>query len=101
MTPFELDILLHYYGHADDHPVVNARPPIWEGTLEAFLSEGLLEGILKTEHGATIRLTDRGRAYIDYVLAVPLPVRCWKLPDMNMLAGIRFPERCGDSDGKA
>lgn len=78
MTPFELDILLHYYGCADDHPVVQRNPPIWPETRDAFLETELMEFAVPGE-SATYRLTARGKAYIEYVLAVPLPVVKWVL----------------------
>ena len=97
MTPFDLDILLHYYGHADDHPVVEKNPPIWEETREAFFSEKLLEPeprIAPAGHPQrTYCLTRRGQAYIAFVLAVPLPVMNWQLPEPSLLQGIRFPDR--------
>lgn len=95
MTPFELDILLHYFACADDHPVVHRNPPIWPETRDAFIAEDLMaDNLPDSGRTATYRLTERGRAYIEFVLAVPLPVNTWQLPQPNMLAGIRFPERC-------
>lgn len=32
MTPFELDILIHYYSFQTEHPVVENNPPIWGST---------------------------------------------------------------------
>lgn len=85
MTPFELDILLHYYGCADDHPVIERNPPIWPETRNAFISEKLLEAepcVAPPGYPQrTYRLTPRGRAYVKFVLAVPLPEQSWVLPD--------------------
>lgn len=97
MTPFELDILLHYYGHADDHPVVENNPPVWRETLDAFKSERLLQDepcVAPPGYPQrTYRLTERGQAYVAFVLAVPLPITTWRLPEPNMLGGIQFPDR--------
>jgi hypothetical protein len=82
MTPFELDILLHYYGCADDHEVIEKNPPIWSMTLAAFIEEDLLTANLPGgEWHGQYRLTERGRAYIRMVLKVPLPVQLWVHPD--------------------
>ncbi len=89
MTPFELDILLHYYGHADDHPVVARNPPIWKETRDAFREKGLLETDTTMESTATYRLTERGKAYIDAMLALPLPVQIWVMPPTDRCCGDR------------
>lgn len=85
MTPFELDILLHYYGHADDHSVMFDNPPIWTATRDAFKAEELLgeRPAGKSGSDSLYYLTDRGKAYIEAVLAVPLPVSRWVLPAPN------------------
>ena len=82
MTPFELDILLHYYSRADDHPVMFDNPPIWPQTRDHFKAEELLgERPADKRHGdALYYLTERGKAYIEAVLALPLPVQVWVMP---------------------
>ncbi len=97
MTPFELDILLHYYAIREDHPVVDRQPPIWPETCDAFLNEGLIEIIPVVQRQyCTYRLTERGKAYIEHVLAVPLPVVKWVLPDTKAWRGPTFPPRHDD-----
>lgn len=76
MTPFEIDILLWYYGHADDHPVTVNNPPIWAETREMFYREQLL---MKGRTGKTAhQLTERGTVYVEGLQALPLPV--WRMP---------------------
>lgn len=72
MTPFELDVLLHYYGHADDHPHMFNPPPIWRETILRFIQEAVLQENAVI-NGQLYSLTERGRCYIDYILALPLP----------------------------
>ena len=79
MTPFELDILLHYYTRIGDHPVVAANPLIWPETREDFLREELLARTTEGSYSAYV-ITDRARAYIKAVLALPLPVKQWVMP---------------------
>lgn len=78
MTPFELDILLHYYSCAGDHPVVQNNPPIWSETREMFLKYGLLS--IATEGTATYKRTERLTVYIDHICSLPLPVQEWRMP---------------------
>ena len=97
MTPFELDILLHYYTRCEDHEVVHRHPPIWPETRAALFNEGVIERVPKSSltenYTCTYRLTERGKAYIEYVLAVPLPVVKWVLPDAKDWRGSPFPEK--------
>ena len=79
MTPFEIDILLHYYGRAGDSDVVRRNPPIWLETRTRFIADGLLELLTDPpdEFGSTYRLTERGHAYCDGIQRVPLPRQRW------------------------
>ena len=78
MTPFELDILLHYYCRMDEHIVVRANPPIWPETRDRFIAEGLLEVIPAEERtDRTYRLAERGTVFLDALTDVPLPVKKW------------------------
>lgn len=78
MTPFELDILLHYYACCDDHPVVRNNPPIWAETREMFLSLGLLS--VCNEGSATYKQTERLVVFIEHICGIPLPVQKWVMP---------------------
>lgn len=81
MTPFEFDILLHYYVSSAPHRVELENPPIWPETRAWLLAEGLLELRSPTESGGAYRATERAKAYIEHVLATPLPVSKWVIPD--------------------
>ena len=75
MTPYEFDILLHYYGHANDHPQMSNPPPIWRGTIDCFLDEQLLQ---KDGNRKTYKLGERGKVLVEAALNLPLPE--WKMP---------------------
>ena len=62
-TPFELDILLHYYGCADDHQAMFDNPPIWPATRDEFKANGLLAERPEGERfgKALYFLTERGK----------------------------------------
>jgi len=79
MTPFELEILLHYHCIAADHRACVENVPIWAGTRDAFIAEGLLVTPSRLR-SRTYDLGERGEAYIKAVLATPLPVQRWVMP---------------------
>ena len=77
MTPFELDILLHYYAQATEHPVVFENPPIWAETRNRLLDEGLLVKA-PSDYGATYKTGARANVLIEHIINLPLPE--WKMP---------------------
>ena len=79
MTPYEIDILLHYYARCEDHGDVERKPPIWPSTLLYFLEQELL-ATANAEAQAHYAITDRGRAYVEALQRVPLPVQVWVMP---------------------
>lgn len=78
MTPFELEILLHYYCHVDDCNAYLRNPPIWPETRDRFIADGLL-GLVPTGEvsDAVYRIMPRGRAFVDALQRVPLPQQTW------------------------
>jgi len=81
MTPFELDILLHYYVSPAPHRVEYDNPPIWADTRSWFLREGLLEPadkLDKEKHGGSYCATERAKVLIEHICSLPLPV--WRMP---------------------
>lgn len=73
MSPFQIDILVWYYSHADDHPVFHNNPvPISHETLGFFMDNNLIEHA-PHEHGL-YKITDRGRCFVDHICALELPV---------------------------
>ena len=79
MTPFEIEILLHYHVSTAPHRVEHDIVPIWPVTREWFFAEGLLEQFASM-NGGSYRTTERGKAWIDYVCNLPLPEKSWKMP---------------------
>ena len=78
MTPFEIDILLHYATKGDDHPLMFNPPPIWRETIARFLADGLL----KVGAGLSVAYvaTDRLIVYANALQKVPLPIQVWVMP---------------------
>lgn len=89
MTPYEIDVLLWYYGHAEDHPDAARNPSLWRPTLKKFFDEDLISA---SRDERTCKrcydLAPRGRAFIESLLRVPLPEVAWltRWPEAARLA---------------
>ena len=79
MTPFEIDILFHYYTTPTEHRGVTENPPIGPSTMQWLVDEGLL-AVRKerSQYGATYECTKRGECWINHVCNLPLPE--WSMP---------------------
>lgn len=92
MTPLEMEILIHYYGHAgDDYREGNFEAPVVRETIDAFRDrEKLIRYTTDEEKKAMpcgysqcYTLTDRGRVYVEALMTVPLPVQVWVMPEKS------------------
>lgn len=72
MTPYEIDILLHYHCRAGDYP---HDAPILRDTMECFMAQGLIAENPLAE--ARYEMTDRGHAYCQALQRVGLPESRW------------------------
>lgn len=64
MSPYEIEVLLHYYCRASDHDDIHKNPPIWRPTIERFIADGLLiESLGGDQWRRTYRLTERGKTW--------------------------------------
>lgn len=79
MTPYEIEIMLHYHTTPNDHPDMGRNPPVWKPTIDGLMEKGLL---LRTDRqGRSCYLaTERGQVYVMALCDYPLPERAWKLP---------------------
>lgn len=83
MTPYEINILLHYYAcAADPHPEkIDMSARMWGHTIDRFIDLGLIEKDRSECSMRSWRLTDKGRVYVDEgICAVPLPEPKWHIP---------------------
>ena len=71
MTPLQLSILLHYYGHANDFRGGDFSPPAVGEALDWFIKVNMLSVPMFGDN--KYALTKKGKFYIDYLLSVPLP----------------------------
>lgn len=78
MTPLHIEILLHYNSRPCDMEHMDA-PAVYD-----YCQDLLNLGILTFENldGArnSYKLTEKGHAWLDGILATPLPVQKWAMP---------------------
>jgi hypothetical protein len=82
MSPLALKVLLHYYVT----PLLFEKNSAHDLELEAiteFIRQDLIKwraaGDVRDGHHA-LEITDRGRAYVEAILATPYPVIRWVIP---------------------
>jgi hypothetical protein len=64
------------------------NPPIWPQTRDHFKAEELLgEREAGRTGDALYFLTERGKFYIEAILAMPLPVSRWEIPSSDIHEG--------------
>ncbi len=77
MTPYEIDILMHYYTRPTDHSGIHDGNQLWRDTMADFLTLGLLD---PNGNDTAYVLGERGRVFIEAIIALPLPERLWVMP---------------------
>lgn len=80
MTPLQIKMMLHYYTSADPY----AKDDPWHASSDAVsLQRTMLvrDGLLGNACGTDWVVTDRGRAYVEALCNMPLPVKKWVMPD--------------------
>lgn len=84
MSPLELAILMHYYWSPNDFRDGDFTAPMVRATIERFRDQ---DELLCLNHGgvgdATYKLTQRGRVFLDHLMAQPLPVQAWVMPNVD------------------
>jgi hypothetical protein len=73
MTPYELEILLHYY--VSPAPFARITAPAFLGAVGGLIGDDLLQ----LDEGG-YHVTDKGLAFVRMVLATPLPEQEWTDP---------------------
>lgn len=81
-TPLQLQILLHYYSHADDFRDGDFAAPAVREAIDWFRGEaGFLEIKPPSRGLASYRITERGRVLVRHLLSAPMPVQVWTMPN--------------------
>jgi len=83
MTPLEIEILLHYYYSGEDFRKGDFSAPAVRAAIDLF--QVLDGGSLLTKDPCDMEknytITDRGRAYVNALCSMPLPVSKWVMPE--------------------
>lgn len=87
MTPLEIDILLWYATRAVDYRDGDFTAPAVREAIDSFRDDlGLIEPLEVDARGSgelqSYRLTARGRAYVDALTSLPLPICRWVMLDV-------------------
>ena len=69
LTPLKINLLLHIYSIAA--PFTHPDKPIYEMAKEEFIHHSLAE---RSDHGCGYRILPRGVAFVNMILATPLPL---------------------------
>jgi hypothetical protein len=75
MTPLQIEIMLHYYARTEDYRFGDFSAPTVKEAIEVFCRGDMLNFTNKADYpNAAYVITEKGRAYVDYLRSVPLPV---------------------------
>lgn len=99
MSPLKIKMLLHYYAHTTDYAAwaferepQHADSPAVLEALESFVGDGLLksrfgdvawaarQSVNDRSDGVMFSITEKGKAMVDHLCAVQLPVCVWVQP---------------------
>lgn len=84
MSPLQIEILLWYRARMVDYREGDFSAPAVRAAIDDFRDRSEL--LAKNPHAGeggdfrTYRLTDRGDAFVDAILSLPLPVCRWEIP---------------------
>ncbi len=70
-TPNDINVLMHYYACPESHP--RAGSVAVRGSVDLFIQDE----ILTSNDDNEIRVTDKGRAWIEIILRTPYPNQVW------------------------
>lgn len=80
MTLVEIEVLIHYAYKPCDIEERNYTPAV-RNAIEAHCRRGLLrERETIRDNPALYEVTDKGRAYLEALQALPMPVQKWAMP---------------------
>jgi hypothetical protein len=79
MTPYLIDIMLHYYTCPGPHPDPNTGRGVQDLLDRGFLNLDEFCDAIEDED----RITEKGHAYLEALFAVPEPVEHWLIPDLD------------------
>lgn len=81
MTPLQITMMLHYHALAQPyalHEPQHARSPAVFEQRSSLIRDEMLA--LDPDSMSGYRVTERGRAYVEALCALPLPIKKWIMP---------------------
>lgn len=72
ITPYVLELVIHHHCSYDLFPRWEA--PLYNPTIDELIAEGILE---RGDDGAPYHTTEKGKAWIEMLLATPFPEQKW------------------------
>lgn len=85
MTPFEINLLLSIHVSPAAPRVSDA--PIYKGTIDDFLRNGLIVATADTESG--YKTTDRGYAHVEQLCSLSWPTQAWIGANGKIIDGLQ------------
>lgn len=79
MTPYEITLLIHFHVSPALYQHVDA--PIYQGTVDSFLQNDLIE----QRDGDSYHTTERGEAHIEQLCKTDWPIRIWANKDGEVI----------------
>jgi hypothetical protein len=80
MSPYDIEILLHYHSRTDDWSGPSAGNALHRETMRRFVQDGLLSRCEEPAASRDYEPTERLHAYVEGLCRVPLPVQRWVVP---------------------
>ena len=81
ITPNDLEILIHYFVSANPHPRETASAV--SNAITRYINDGIFE--INMTHRSGYEVTDKGKAWLKTILAVPYPKKVWVDRDGNVI----------------
>lgn len=79
VSPLCLQIVLHYAIHFTDFRDGDFSAPAVRDLLNWLHQEGVIDPMLPNSHIKYV-ITDKGRAYVEFLIQMPFPVAKWVMP---------------------
>lgn len=87
MTPLQIQMMLHYYTRNEPYAV---REPAHanSGAVHTQRLCLITDEMLTTDptSDSCFKVTERGHAYVDALMGLPLPIKKWVMPDADYRA---------------
>ena len=77
MTPLLIEIMLHYHCRADDYRDGDFRAPAVREGIDWLRDDAKMIEHQSGDRTNMYRLTERGKAYVEYLQMIPLPTASW------------------------